>query len=282
MNIRDRQNRPSSLALLAAQRRLYSRAKRIRNASMLLVLTVAILGFIASVIDTPEFGQFLPTIVLLSWLFDQQFLATRERGARIEAATIQEAFDCYVLALPWPSYKGVHRPTGDRVKQLATAAPAASTELLQDWYPPDAIPTDLILARLHCQRTNCWWDTNLRRKWMAFIGVLFWGLLIVLFLLSVLTGVTAAKLFALLASNIRVIAWGLKEQSRQAAAIQRVAGLHSFLSSFRTEQPPSAADIRSIQDAIFDHRRSTSPVPDSFYWWHRDSQEEEAAGRSAW
>ena len=278
MSIQERQNRSQSLALLAAQRRLYSRAKRMRNVAITIIVAVAILGLIASAADNQQFGDVLPSLVLLSWLFDQRVLTTREQAARTEAATIQEAFDCFVLDLPWPSHKGIQRPTEERVRQLALAATANNGRLLKNWYPPNAIPADPVLATLHCQRTNCWWDVNLRQKWIGLVRTLLWGLLAVLLLLSASTGITVAKLVAILASNIRVVAWGLNERDNHAAAIERLVGIHSFLSSFRAEQPPSPTDIRSVQDAVFDHRRSTPPIPDWFYWWHRHNQEREADG----
>ena len=276
MNIHERQNQRQSLALLAAQRYLYSRAKGIRNVAIVVVLSLAVLGLVAAVVDNQYVAHFLPPLVLLSWFFDQRVFATKEHALRTEAATIQEAFDCIVLDLPWPSYKGLHRPTDDRVRQLAMAATDAGP--LANWYPPDSIPTDPMMARLHCQRTNCWWDVNLRKKWNGLLRTLFWVLLVVLVLLSASTGVTVAQLTAVFASNIRVIAWGYSERDNQNSAIERLTGIHSFTSSFSAEHPPSIVEIRGVQDAVFDHRRSAPPLPDWFYWWHRRVQEEEAGG----
>ncbi len=278
MSIQERQNLSHSLTLLAAQRQLYSRAKRMRNVAITIVLGVATLGLVGSMVDSQQFTQFFPSVVLLSWLFDQRVLATRERDLRTEAATIQEAFDCLVLDLSWPSYRGIQPPTTDRVRQLAAAAKDVGT--LKNWYPPNAIPVDPMLAKLHCQRTNCWWDVSLRRKWRSFLWTVLWGLFVLLIVVSAATGLTVAKVVAILASNIRVMAWGLSERDKQASAIERVADIHSFVSSFGAEQPPSAADVRGVQDAVFDHRRSTPPLPDWFYWWHRETQEREAGGGS--
>lgn len=280
MSIQERQNHPQSLALLAAQRHLYSRAKRMRNAAITVVFTVATVGLVASMVDSQQFTQFFLLAVLLCWFFDQRVLAARERGFRTEAATIQEAFDCFVLDLPWPSYRGIDRPTADRVRQLRIAATARDRGGLENWYPPNVIPGDPMLAKLHCQQTNCWWDVNLRKKWAGFVWTVLCALFVVLVVISVATELTVAKVIAILASNIRVIAWGLNERDNQASAIQRLAGVHSFVSDFGPERPPLASDIRGVQDAVFDHRRLTPPIPDWFYWWHRDAQEKEAGGSS--
>lgn len=281
MSIQERQNSYRSLTLLAAQRVLYSRSKKIRNIATAIVVTVAGLGVVASFVSSQCFERFLPLFVILSWLFDQQFLKKREQTLRTEAATLQEAFDCSVLDLPWPRYKGIQPPTEDRVKQLAAVAQPQNREFLRDWYPPDEIPANPALAKLHCQRTNCWWDVNLRRRYIGFVRTLFWGFAIVLILLSVSTGLTVSKLVAMLASNVRLIAWGLSESDTHAAAAERIAGIHYLLSRFPDDQPPSSDDSRRIQNAIFEHRSSTPPIPDWFYWWHRESQEQEA-GAATW
>ena len=279
MSIQERQNRPEAIALLAAQRFLYRRAKLARNAGLVLVIIVGIIGLIASVSANQYSSQWIPTLVLLLWLFDQQVLRKKERASRTEAAVIQERFDCEVLDLPWPSYRGIQPPTNDRVRQLEMTARADGGQRgLRDWYPPESIPSDPNRAKIRCQRLNCWWDVNLRRKWRTCVAAILWGFGVLLLLLSVLTGMTVAKFVVVLASNIRVLAWGLGELQDQADAIQRVEGIHTFLSRFNSDQRPLPADIRNVQDAILDHRHSSRLVPDWFYARHRDNQEREARG----
>ena len=51
MSIQERQNRPESLALLAAQRLLYRRAKKMRAIGVVLVALIAVLGLSAASLD---------------------------------------------------------------------------------------------------------------------------------------------------------------------------------------------------------------------------------------
>lgn len=281
MSISERQNQPTSIALLAAQRHLYSRADETRNIALAIILGTAILGIVASTTDIKHFTYILPSFVVLSWFFDQRCLATRERGNLTEAAQIREAFDCYVLDLPWPSYRGLQRPTNDRVRQLAAAwTKHNNVEQLMNWYTPSAISADPILAKLDCQRMNCWWNINLREKWISLWNGVFWALLVVIVLLSVLTELTVAKCVVILASSIRLIAWVLNEYDSQKEAIKQLHDLHSFADGFRGGQIPSEREIRGVQDAVFDHRRSVPPIPDWFYKWHRRWLEMEVSG--AW
>ena len=278
MSIQERQNRPRSLTLLAAQRYLYSHAKKYRNATFALILINVALGLIASGVDNKHLAQSLTVFVFLFWAVDKLVLAAKERNARTEAATIQEMFDCLVLDLPWPSYKGIQQPTEDRLRQLETlSAKEKFTRNLENWYSLSGIPDDPILARLRCQRTNFWWDVDLRRRWRNWINGTFVAFLVLLIVFAGLTGLTVVKLIAILASGFRALAWGLNEHNSQSAAIKRLNAIHSFLSK-PGGTPPSIVDVRGVQDALFEHRRSVPPIPDWFYWWHRPRQEKEVGG----
>ena len=278
MSIQEKQNFPESLEKLAAQRFLYGRAKKMRNMSILLILLVAIMGLIASVTEKQGFLQYVPVLTLLIWFLDQQFFKKKESRYKTEAATIQEDFDCFVLDLPWPLHKGLQRPTPDRVGQLA-AAVASKPEVLEklkNWYVPEAILQDPILSRVRCQRMNCWWDVNLRRRWSAVLKWSFWVFTVLVLFLSVVTGITVLKLIAVIASNIRILAWGLGEINDQDEAVVRVDRIHRYISNLCREKKISLNDVRTIQDEVFEHRRLNPPISDWFYRFGRDRQESEA------
>ena len=118
MNIRERQNRPGSLARLIAQRWLYGRAKTVENWRLISILAVAVLLLLGLAVDAELYSQVATIIVVLLWFLDQAVLAPLVDGRKEEAAAIQEDFDCLVLNLPWPEHSGVERPTDDRVKEL--------------------------------------------------------------------------------------------------------------------------------------------------------------------
>lgn len=278
MSIQEKQNLPESLEKLAAQRFLYSCAKKMRNISILLILLVAIIGLIASVTEKQGFLQYVPVLALLIWFLDQQFFKKGESRYKAEAATVQEDFDCFVLDLPWPLHKGLQRPTPDCVRQLAAAVASKpeAFEKLKNWYAPEAIPRDPILSRVRCQQTSCWWDVNLRRRWNAVLKWSFWVFVVLVLFLSVVTGITVLKLIAITASNIRILAWGLGEINDQDEAIARVDRIHRYISNLCEEREISLNDVRRVQDEIFEHRRLNPPVPDWFYWFGRDRQESEA------
>ena len=263
--------------MLAAKGVVYRRAKRVRNLGFLLVILVGILVLLALAAENVTFSYIVTLVALITWFLDQIVLKSCEAARKKEAATIQEEFDCFVLDLPWPEHKGISHPTADQIKHLVRISKKTPkvNDNLTDWYTPSAIPDDPVLAKIHCQRMNCWWDMNLRREWrtgLIAVGCVF---VILTILVAVLAETLVAEVITLAASNLRVLAWGVGEIQAQATAIERVNGIHRYLSRFSDSKRPSEFNIRSVQDEIFEHRCSNSPVPNWFYWWNQNKQESE-------
>lgn len=279
MSIQERQNQSVSLARLASQRHLYSCAKKTRTIGMVLILLVAILGVVSSAVECPAINQWVPLVVIVAWIVDQLILKRIESALINEAATIQEEFDCFVLELSWPNHKGIQRITSDRLKQLDLKAKSKSGDYneLLDWYTPETIPLDPISAKIHCQKINCWWDVRLRGTWRFVLYACFGLLFLLALILSIITGITVDKLIAIAASFIRVFAWGIAEVVNQEEASRNIDRIHRYLSCLAIQENVLPSDIRSVQDEIFEHRRSNSPVPDWFYELRRNAQEGEVA-----
>jgi hypothetical protein len=94
------------------------------------------------------------------------------------AARIQESFDCEVLDLPWQEIMVGQRPAGEAITEWGSlkAGESYDAHKLKNWYPTEIVSRDVSYARAICQRTNCWWDARLRRRyaawWMAIVVLL--------------------------------------------------------------------------------------------------------------
>src|SRR5262245_10308223 len=98
------QNSAPQLSRLAAQRQLYATAKTV------FVLQCIVGGAIAAA--TAWLGLKEPALkgYIAAWggtatLIDALLLSRRQQQLRTKAATVQEAFDCDVLQLPWNATK---------------------------------------------------------------------------------------------------------------------------------------------------------------------------------
>ena len=277
MSIAERQNERGALRRLAGQRLLYQRAKVVHNIGLILLVIVVALGFVAAGRDDNSFSSFVPLAILVLWCIERLGLKRWKRRLVNEAAGIQEAFDCHVLELPWPRHKSVQPPTEDRVRQLALAAKrrGCSVDNLENWYTPDAIPDQPLLAQVHCQRMSCWWDVNLRRQWIIVLKVVVWLLVVAALVVAIVREVTVATGLAIGASSLRMVAWTWEEIEEQNRVIRRATGVHSFLATFSQESLPSPCDVRRVQDEILDHRSSSPLVPEWFYGWTRRGRQAE-------
>ncbi|MXY91702.1 MAG: hypothetical protein F4234_05420 [Gammaproteobacteria bacterium] len=277
MSIQERQNLPESLDKLAAQRLLYRKAKLARNFRMSIVLFIAVIALVAAFVQFNEFSYGVTLAALFAWFLDQIFIKEFEVKNKREAAVIQEDFDCFVLDIPWPHNKRESRPARDRIKQLAMHARKnlGIVKDLEDWYTPN----ELLGAegKIYCQRMNCWWDVNLRKRWRAMLAVAFWTFVTIAILVSVFSGISVANLLALVAATLGILGWGVAEWKEQGSAVTNVQGIHQMLEEIKTELNITSEQVRRIQDEIFEHRRTNPPIPEWFYWLNRDHQEAEAA-----
>ena len=270
MSVRERQNEQRSRDRLVAQRFLYRQAKKMENWRLLsvMVLAGALLWGLAT--DGKVIGYVAPLIVVILWLIDQVFLAPLTVRRKIEAATIQEDFDCYILDLPWPAHLGIERPTQDRVGELAKEGRKLATvnNGLKDWYGDDEIPLEPLQARLHCQKLNCRWDELLRKEWINSIIFVVVVLGVTSLSLAMHFGFLLLDAVLVLVAALRLISWLCTEIQGQSEAKNRMGNLNRFLSSTDYDCPPepmSLCDVRLVQAMLFEHRRSCPVVPDWFY-----------------
>ena len=275
--IRKRQNSKRSLDRLAAQRLLYQTVKTAENWRLVLILFVAVVLIIGLALGFGPFSQVATMAIVLSWFVDQVVLVRWSGRMKEEAATIQEDFDCFVLDMPWQEHLGVARPTKDRVEELENKAsrPGLACKQLADWYPWEDIPTGAVAARLHCQRVNCRWDSRLRGEWVWWVRFVVSVLVVVGVMVGATVGVTLVEVVLGVAAGIRLLTWLFMEQRAQSVALKQIQDLHGYLSRTGAESGSmTLCDVRLVQAAIFEHRRTCPTVPDWFYLIKRTAYEE--------
>ena len=268
MDVRTRQNGRRSLDRLVAQRLLYRRVKSVESARQVSMLVVAVVLLWGLAAGGGPLGHAAVVIVVLLWFIDQAILVPFAGRMKEEAAAFQEDFDCFVLDLPWPEYAGFERPTQDRVNELAKKGNAivAVREGLHDWYGGDDIPADAMAARLSCQRINSRWDSRLRKEWLVFLCCVCAVAITLGLGVGLLDGISLLDVILTVAAGLRLLAWLWMEIRAQLIAKKRMENLHRYLSRAGTRVGSmSLCDVRLVQTALFEHRRTCPTVPDWFY-----------------
>lgn len=278
----EEQNTQQQLERLAAQRYIYSQSKKLLALQMLLTIAIPITLTIAATIEQnlKVWAAFYG--VLISFM-DVAVIEQYQKSLKTCAAKIQELFDCDVLQMKWNELKMGNRPDIETVNEAAenVKKKPLECEKLKNWYPEAIARLPLYLARLACQRTNCWWNIKLRRKYrfVLLVGVLLFALVFVA--ISIHQNMTIINfILGILVPFSPTILWTLREyykQGESADALDKlkaqIEGIWGKAMSNELSEEAIELTSRDIQNEIFDRRRTDPVVFDSAYWFLRDKQE---------
>ncbi len=267
------QNLLPNIQRLAAQRYLYSRAKRLSTIQALLagVTPVASATAIAFWTEAQPWAALAGVFVLFLgalWLDPWQ---DRHREA---AADIQEDFDCNVLSLPWNEVLAGRRPAAEEIHEAAKKDRSAPEAPLENWYPTIIDPLPLHQARIVCQRTNCWWDSKLRRRYRTMVLIALFFISMVVFFLGLVTEMNLQKFVLAVAVPLApTLLWGIREVRHHGKAAADLDRLKDFGENLwkgvvqgEVTEPEATRRSRELQNAILLRRRAN---PFVFEWIYR-------------
>ena len=260
------------LNLLRARTLIYRRAKNVQAVGLLISLGFPLGGLVVSAMLLPS-KPFIALAALLFSFVEVLFIDRWQRAQLKKAAKLQEEFDCTVLQMDWNTFL-----VGGRVDPEDVFADAWKKLSDQDerrlinWYPLAIKECPLYLARLVCQRTNLWYDSDLRKR---FRYVLLGGSLTLItaagFLSVAIDPTMTTFVLSTLAPMTPVIIWALRESNRQAATCELLDRLKDEVKKLwdrslggATEEEISMRS-RELQDAIFNHRASSPLIFDWIY-----------------
>src|SRR5262249_54171782 len=202
------------------------------------------------------------------------------------AAKIQELFDCGVLEIPWNKLKAGRQPDVEQVIECSKKYRGRdpSGQEFRDWYPPSVGSLPLHLARLVCQRTNCWWSSKLRRQFATWVLVAVALTGPTVFAIGLVGGMSLEKfVLAVLAPVLPAALWGIRtvrSPFEAAEATDRLAAHSEDLWEKAVKGDLSKAqcerEARALQDEIFERRKSDPIIFDWVYRVFRSSYEDQA------
>lgn len=223
-NIPQKQNTLHQLERLAAQRQLYSDAKKIQSISVIFSIPLVVVWamLVAVFSELKVYAAFWGIAITFLELF---LLARLQRSLQEEAAKIQQLFDCDTLQLNWSNLNSGSRPDPETIIDASTKFkykdPSYST--LEDWYPVSVRQLPIHQARIICQRSNIWWDAQLRRHYSSLLVIVLIALTIIVFLIGLIDGLTLEKfLLAILAPLIPAFVFGLRQYIEHNEAATRL------------------------------------------------------------
>lgn len=279
--IATRQNEEKYINHLAAQRQLYNEVKWWDNVNMvlsvILPLTLAISQILFKKIDVLKSLSYLLSLVsMLIGLFLDNCVSKKKKLA----ADIQQHFDIYVYQMPWDkklfgSEKNLMNTIAEKSKKLLKKD--GNREKLLNWYTSVADGLELEKGILVCQKENFHWDVNLRKKYkkvsisiVAFLMLLIFGMGI----FANETFVTILYRIAFVAPMLRWLISVIKQLNIDINNLMELDGMINSLEEKNIEQ------LQEIQAKLNNHRKACLAIPNFFYKWNKDN-DEDVAYRSA-
>jgi len=275
--INELQNTKSSLELLASQRCLYSQVKRILFYRGLLALGIAIAFPIISAAH-PASGFYLALGAFTYLIADLVILQNGESRKKILAAKIQEKFDTEVLSIRWNPIVSEEKPDFEDVAKHGYKIFEREVDKLRNWYPPNVSSLPEELAKTICQRANVWWDSKLRRKYSRLLIILM--AIITISLIIIVKDKTVAEAFVIVTPFTPLLKMAFEQFSSHRKSADRLDKLKNHLNTAidtMTTKPSNVVQestTRSIQDEIYRHRSSSTPIPSIFYWFFKKQYED--------
>jgi hypothetical protein len=289
------QNSGDNLAKLAAQRELYSRAKYINSIQLIMSVPLMILlSLVNKILGQTSIATFfcltkpldLSPLVgffgIAIFILDISILAPISRNLIRKSAAIQELFDCTVLHLGWNKITAGSPPEQEDIANFARKhSKRKQKHALTDWYSPAVSGISLDVARFVCQRSNCWWDGNLRQKYrlsLLVIGVL---LFLLLGCICIFRDWTYAKVITtVFAPFLPALALIARQYSENGKTIHSLSHLKAVIEdawekalSHNISSAEQLSLSRKVQDEIFHCRQGNPPIFDWLYNLLRDKQE---------
>jgi hypothetical protein len=276
------QNEEISIRRLAAQRQMYSEAKKFRSYHLIIAVPITVSIFILAVIF-PSVQKFANGWGIVLFLLELGILRNLEKTLHDRAAMIQELFDCEVLGIPWNDVKCRAKPDPEDVIIYSDKhfKNAANKKKLENWYSIEVDKLPFNLGRIVCQRSNITWEGRLRRRYSNTITIL----MVLLFLSIVIIG--GEKDYNLVTIFVNLIipllpafGWGIPEIMQNLNAAKNLDSLKELIErtwkdafSYNLSDQQLIDIARQIQDEIYDCRRLSPLIPDRIYEKFRPKDE---------
>ena len=275
------QNSQRQLERLAAQRELYSSAKNLHGAQIIFTVIIPVLLAVVTLVDQ-RFAVIGAIFGVVSFVLDIAIVEPIIKRRKTKAAKIQELFDCAVLKLPKSPLKTVDDIAVEEVLLHYNAHIKIKTnvERIKDWYSPRVAELPLAIARVLCQRTNCWWDSKLRQKYSSFLragSIIVFGTIIII---GFIKNLTLIEITLIASGLIPFFQFCIKHCNDNLEAARRLDELVIYSRrlwddalSKTISDDQLESNSRRLQDEIFEHRSKSPLILDLYYGLFRDDDE---------
>ena len=272
-DINQKQNEIKSIELLKAQRTAYSQCKFCHILDLFSLILAGIAPII--VLIDKNLVDFLGAIGVIWTVI--YLVAERYRRLKTEqGAKIQEQFDTELYGLPWNNNLCRTKIPIDIQQDLAAKY---KNNDLSDWYSKEIgsqLPIEI--AIILCQRINFSWELNLRKRFVTFlviILILYYGSFI---FICIYKNLGIYDVLLLLVPSLSFLIYSVQNslslQSHIKSKTETLNIIDNKLDEYKQNRLlPTYTDLRQIQDVIYIERTVPEKIPDWFYKWYKQQNE---------
>ena len=273
--INTRQNEEKCVAMLAAQRQLYSEAGNLDLLNTMLLVVLPILISILQRVGEPLswltfilYGLSILTIIITSLITK----SIKEKKAL--AASIQLAFDVYVYSMPWDkklfgTQKDLSADVADKSRKIL--ADASKKVGLKNWYISDVESMTLEDGIFACQKENYHWDVGLRKRYKQLAIIVVTVVSVLIFIIGIINNESIQIFISWFIFVLPVIKWLCSIVMGINDDLERLDKLDGEFSSTGYK---SMDDLQLIQKSITEHRKLAVKIPDLIYLIFKDNDED--------
>ena len=280
-NIVIKQNEHKQLERLAAQRELYSSAKKYHGWQIILVVFIPlILSFI--ILPIEHIAEYAAAYGLIIAIVDLFYFDEKIKYNKNKAVKIQEMFDCDVLEMECSPLKTVKDITVEEVLTLYDAHIKKNTNIenIVDWYKHPIEEVPIAIGRVIGQRANLSWDSKLRNTYTNLLNTTLWVVIFFIFGYALVKNLEFISIVLLGSTLLPFFQFTIKQYLEQKETVKRLSELMNFVNGIWDlilEKSKSDEQLtessRRLQDEIFEHRNKSPLILDFFYNRFREKDE---------
>lgn len=276
-NIPQNQNKQQHLEQLAAFSQLYFQAKILQNIRIILSVPLTIIWSIVVATILPSLQVYAAIWAILVTFIDLIFLSPWQKSLQGKAAKIQQKFDCDILQLERSKLFSGALPQVGTITSSALKYRRRKNDYseLKNWYPVSSDQLPISEARIICQRSNIWWDADLRRRYSRWVAIVLTLIFFLIFIVSIINDVSMAEfVLTALSPLIPILVLGTRQYSENMEAANTLdiisqAAEDLWQKLIDTEIVVTELELETesyrLQDKIYDNRRFSPLIPSWFY-----------------
>lgn len=291
------ENLPQNLDMLYSQRQLYSDAKTLLGIEIFITVILSIALSLVSNFFSNNIAAALSCsqdliksiVILISILIsilDLTLINNYLNNYRKTAASIQDSFDCSVLSIDFNQIK-ISAPDSETIckyaKKFLSKSSEKHIEYMNNWYYSSKLSNiPLPFAIIMCQRTNCWWDGCLRKKFIKFINTISSVVFIFILVISLINELSLVSFFVnAFAPFLCLLTFTIRQNIQNKTSVANSEKLknhcdtlwHRCLTTKDINENQLKDLSRKLQDELYQHRSTSPLIFDWFYDKYKKDQE---------